>query len=340
MLRIFTLKRLSVVIALVSAGMAIGSGAVLGFTIDDVLTNKTPDDPSDDLLDAARWSNVPGSLVEQGVRGLGGGIEYAIAEDFCVNIIPRFEDEPKPTCDQLKEVIQRAFDKWAAGHPILKFTDVTGKIQPVALSPRAGAEVDLFAFPYRAGAYTHFWYWYDDPIGTNGKVLPGNTLTSADIIFNTNACFHLNPDLTGRCNHFESLLMHEIGHALALDHPNEFPHRNFDTDDDPTNEIPIDCEDPTKGLKLSPNIDPKAIMNSSLGKPEPVHPELTNDDIGGRNFLYPICPSAAQGGADLALPAAPLSGNGEGAVGLVAFFVGALSFVLGREWGKRRALIY
>jgi hypothetical protein len=32
--------------------------------------------------------------------------------------------------------------------------------------------------------------------------------------------------------------------------------------------------------------------------------ELQNDDMGGRNFLYPICPSAAQGGADLASLAA------------------------------------
>jgi hypothetical protein len=97
MLRIFTLKRLSVVIALVSVGVAIGSGAALGFVIQPKSAN---------LSDAIRWSNVPESLVEQGVRGLGGGIEYVIAEDFCVNIIPRFEDEPKPTCDQLKEVIQ------------------------------------------------------------------------------------------------------------------------------------------------------------------------------------------------------------------------------------------
>jgi hypothetical protein len=56
MLRIFTLKRLSVVIALVSVGVAIGSGAVLGFVIQPKSAN---------LSDAIRWSNVPGSLVEQ-----------------------------------------------------------------------------------------------------------------------------------------------------------------------------------------------------------------------------------------------------------------------------------
>jgi hypothetical protein len=108
--------------------------------------------------------------------------------------------------------------------------------------------------------------------------------------------------------------------------------QNYDSDDDPLNEIVIDCEDPTKGLKKSPNFDPFAIMSYWPSDPEEFA-KLTNDDLGGRNFLYPICPSAAQGRADLASPAAPLSGNGEGAVGLVAFFVGALSFVLGREWG-------
>jgi hypothetical protein len=40
--------------------------------------------------------------------------------------------------------------------------------------------------------------------------------------------------------------------------------------------------------------------------------KLTNDDLGGRNFLYPICPSASQGELDLTPPAAPLSVDGEG----------------------------
>jgi hypothetical protein len=88
----------------------------------------------DNLFEPARWSNIPGSLVENGMRGLGGGLEYALADDFCDVLIPRFTlDDPKPTCEQLREVLKKAFDRWTAGHPILRFTDVTGQIQDTVL---------------------------------------------------------------------------------------------------------------------------------------------------------------------------------------------------------------
>lgn len=52
----------------------------------------------------------------------------------------------------------------------------------------------------------------------------------------------------------------------------------------------IDCEDPTRGLKPSAKFDPNAVMSYSE---KLVNNELTNDDLGGRNFLYPICLSAS-----------------------------------------------
>lgn len=76
---------------------------------------------------------------------------------------------------------------------------------------------------------------------------------------------------------------------MALDHPNEFPQRNFDTDPIPGNVMAIDCQQPTKTLKLVSQIDTVAIMNSSLGDAAKPLPQLSPDDLGGRNFLYPLC---------------------------------------------------
>ena len=291
-----------VLVLVASLGTAITARPVLGFTIDDALTNGTPDDVADDLLDAARWSNVSGSYAEGNARGLGGGIEYSVASDFCGRLIPQFIDDL--TCQDLRQSIQRSFDLWAEGHPTLRFVDTTDLVRPELPGPGVsdpwrgfGAEIDLFAlspdeYPRvrSFGTWTQFWCLFDDPIGTSGQVYPGNTITSADLVFNPESCYHMDPALAGRgCNHFESLLLHEIGHSLGLDHPDEFPDRNFESDQDPTNPIAINCQSPAQGLTSSPNITPQAVMTSGRGLPQPVRLELTQDDLGGRNFLYPIC---------------------------------------------------
>ncbi|HEV8339367.1 MAG TPA: hypothetical protein VGR25_06890 [bacterium] len=276
------------------------------FVTDPALTNHTPHDHSDDLTAAARWSNVPGSLALNGVRGLGGGIEYALAADFCAALIPHFIDTPRPSCAHLEEALRRAMDRWAGAHPILRFTGTQGRI--AAQLPPAdtrepwqgfGAEIDFFALDPEAyprvsglGAWTVPYVLFASPLGTNGRMLPGSTITSVDIIFNARSCYHLDPGLAGRgCNHFESLALHEVGHALDLHHPSQHRTRNFDSDANPLNLIPIDCQDPTRGLHLSPFIEERAVMNRGLGEPMPVVFALTNDDLGGRNFHYPICPS-------------------------------------------------
>lgn len=287
-----------------SAVTLVVAPVVQGFTLDRGLTNNTPGDPSDDLAGAARWSNVPGSLLNDGVRGLGGGIEYSIDDSICDELLPRFVDDPSPSCADLHAAVQSAFSRWAGPHPILAFTDVTGFIRPELPPPGSpqpwvgyGAEIDLLAtnpLRYPAirgfGAYTSFWYLNRAPMGTNGFRLTGVSMTSADIVFSTAVCYHVDPELTGRgCNHFESLVLHEIGHALGLDHPNQRAGNNFDDDEDPSNEMSINCRDPRQGLLLSSNIDATAVMNSSMGHPEPVHHGLSNDDVGARNFIFPVC---------------------------------------------------
>ena len=274
-----------------------------GFVLDDTLTNNTPDYLADDLQGAARWSNIPGSVVSN-VRGLGEGLEYAIAPQFCDQIIPLFEDRQPPTCSQIRTEIQKAFAQWGQNHALLKFTNVSSSLT-AQLPPEGtpdpwrgfGAEIDLFVLSPRAyplvadfGARTSFWYTDQQPIGVQGRPLPGKTITNADIVFNNQSCYFLDAQTPiQECNHFESLLIHEVGHALALDHPNQFPQRNFDTDNIAGNAISIDCQNPTKTLALFTNHDPQAIMNSSLGQAATVQPQLSPDDLGGRDFLYPIC---------------------------------------------------
>lgn len=284
--------------------------AAYGFVIDDTLTNNTPNYPADDLQDAARWSSVRGSVVFN-IRGLGEGLEYAIAPNFCSRIIPLFADTKPPTCAQLQTSIQTAMARWGQDHPSLTFKNVTSQ-RSAQLPPQGdpepwrgfGAEIDLFIlspqdYPLvtNFGAYTSFWYLNQNPISLQGRPLPGKTITSADIVFSDQACYFWDPQKPIRgCNHFQSLLTHEVGHALSLDHPNEFPQRNFDTDNRLGNVMPINCQHPTKNLKISTRIDPKAIMNSSLGQPLGTQIQLSADDLGGRNFLYPPCQSRAAAG--------------------------------------------
>ena len=290
--------------ALVVGFSAIPAG---GFTIDGVLDNGTRDDPSDDLEDAARWTNRPGSFVEDDVRGLGGGLEYAIARDFFDRILPSFVDQARPTKAQLIEAIRRAFDRWAAGSP-LRFIDVSDQVfalQDLGF-PGSGAEIDLLAVPGGDRAFrrttlaanTSVTFSNERPIGTTGREFSGKTITSADILFNVDASYYFDPNdpevqrLQQRgatLMHFESLLLHEISHAIGLDHPDEFPERNFDTDLDPTNPMIIDCQYPLQGLKLSPNIDRTAVATSRGSGSHRL--ELTYDDLGGREFLYPSCDS-------------------------------------------------
>ncbi|HAX79323.1 MAG TPA: hypothetical protein DCY88_26740 [Cyanobacteria bacterium UBA11372] len=279
-----------------------------GFVVLPKVSNN--DDIANELLIAARWTNVSKSLVNQNFRGLGGGIEYAIAPSFCSQILPRFIDRPQPSCEEIQQSIQQTFDIWAQGHPILKFVNVSSLIKTqldktlfnleknTDRQQFFGAEIDLFALsqevifiPFRGIAYTYSAFSLrEKPFSTNNHQIDGGTIMSADIIFNLGKCYYLTNDSANQfCNHFTTVLLHEIGHALGLDHPDENRLHNFDTDNNPKNEIVINCQNQLQGLKPSQNIDPQAVMNSKLEEAAPIKLALSFDDLGGRDFLYPIC---------------------------------------------------
>src|SRR5947209_3288377 len=159
-----------------------------------------------------QWSNTAGSLVATGERGLGGGLEYAVSDDFCSRMLPRLVDRPRPTCNQVQAAIDSAFERWKRGSSTLRFTNVTGQIRPVI--GESGAEIDVFAgniqdigglISVGEVAFTDTYYQSSGTlVGTNGFILPDlRAIAAADIFIMLNHCYRLDSnarmDATG-CN--------------------------------------------------------------------------------------------------------------------------------------------
>jgi hypothetical protein len=76
---------------------------------------------------------------------------------------------------------------------------------------------------------------------------------------------------------------------LGIDHPDEDPGRNLDTDDDPRNPVLIDCQNPTAGLRVNPVVVGEAAAIGLLFGSGTWRRGPTNDDIAARDALYPHC---------------------------------------------------
>lgn len=262
--------------------------------------------PLEDIDRAARWDANQGSLVETGERGLGGGIEYSIDESLCTRLT--FLDAPAPSCDQIKAALQEALDRWTVGSPTVRFTDVSTAI-PVAMQGRSpsavgkGAELDFIAvdgeqFPSflnpRIAAMAIYYYDEDKrPILTTGQIAPLSlgTLTAADVRLSTRTCYFLDPafEQVG-CAHFGSLIKHEVGHVLGVEHPDQFPDRNLAPE---SAAAATGCA--LTPIAYTPNaaVDPHAAAQSVLYGAAIWRHGLTQDDFAARDALYPTCAPAS-----------------------------------------------
>ncbi len=186
--------------------------------------------------------------------------------------------------------------------PVLRFDIVIDS--GVTVSPLSGFELDLIALdgshPAFLGLQVFGLATWNGPYGvertlTNGMQLTGDVISGADVYLNRTTMLmfaSVFPDDTVWPSALTRLIMHEVGHALGLGHPNES--YNWDTDLDPTNAMIIDPADPFGALFISPNRPTGAIMlNRPCGTelincPPLYYTSLTPDEIGGRDALYPV----------------------------------------------------
>jgi hypothetical protein len=278
--------------------------------------------PLEDLAQAPRWDAAGGSLVETGARGLGGGLEYAIDESVCQL---RFVDGS--TCADAQDMIAEAARRWEAGHTNLRFADVTGLFTPTPpkvsrdSTRQEGAEIDIMAAGsasfgvFQNGAITAYTILYSEPeralTRTDGSLarLVDGRASSADLWINSDRCYYLKPEaqtiVPPQCVHFGTMILHELGHTIGLDHPDGAPGMNIQAllrrgfaartasapDTHPSLSPPsMGCSVTAADLLPHPQIDGQAVMiGSDVWKPRQWLSGLTADDLAGRDALYPNC---------------------------------------------------
>lgn len=245
---------------------------------------------------AARWSST---------SGLSDGIQVGVATGFA----QAFGAQTAQEIAAVNQAVAGAIDAWES--PVLGF-DVTFDAA-VQEGEADGFEIDLFAVDSSHPAFFNNIFFGRANVATfsdsnrpltNGMSFAGDAISGADLFFatdraNTYANYYGFTEQQ-RLDALKRLVMHEVGHALGLGHPNtNSPYLvevNYDTDTDPLNPIAIDPRDPFADLIQSASADNMAIMsNAACGSgPEPCpaffFTSLRNDEIGGRDVLYPTVP--------------------------------------------------